>query len=243
MFPTFDARESRYDIVRGDGDTSIMELEAAGEDSEDRLVLEERELYADADSGTFGECGEAAPAAAHLGRGGDTALSRCAVLGFGGIAAPDKPACGAEDVAVAIDGFVTVDANQRNMDDLALLDRDRLDPRTVSTADRVAEGDHIVLFSELLGTVRRREHAQGLLAHGIEVGEAVRVHQVVVRRFASDGPEFLAKLGLDVRVLCKRPCGESKRQGCRLVADKTEDKKSRMAQQQQKLSTYRNVRK
>ena len=216
--------------MRGDGDTSVMEMEAAGEDSEDRLVLEQCKLHADADSGTFGECGEAAPAAAHLVRGGDTALSRCAVLCFGGITAADKPACGAEDVAVAKDGFITVDANHRNMDDLTLLDRDRLDPRAVSTADWVAEGDHIILLSDLLGTVHRREHAHGLPAHGIEVGEAVRVHQVVVGRFASDGPDFLTKLGLDVRVLCEDPYGESKRHRCRLVADKTEEKKSRMAQ-------------
>ena len=223
----------------GDGETGVMELEAAGEDSDDRLVLEQRELYADADSGTFGECGKAAPAAAHLVRGGDTALSRCAVLGFGGITAADKPACGAEDVAVAIDGFVTVDANQRNMDDLALLDRDRLDPRTVSTADRVTEGDHIILLSDLLGTVHRREHAHDLFAHGIEVGEAVRVHQVVVGRFASDGPEFFTKLGLDVRVLCKRPYGESKRHGCCLVADKTEEKRVEWRSNSRKISLTR----
>ena len=232
--------------MRGEGDTSVMELEVADEDSEGRLVLEQRELHADADSGTFQECGEAAPATAHLVCGGDTALSRCAVLGFGGTTAPDKPACGAEDVAVAEDGFVTIDANQRNIDYLPLLDRDRLDPRAINTADRVAEGDHIVLLNNFLGTGPSREHAHDFLAHGIEVGEAVRIHQVVVGRFASDGPDFLAKLGLDVRVLCEGPCGETKRQGCRLVTGKAvkKNKKSRMVQQmqqQQKLTTYTNV--
>jgi len=145
-------------------------------------------------------------------------LPRCAVLGFDGITAADKPACGAEDIGVAEDGCITVDADQGNVDDLALLDRDRLDPRAVSTPDRMAERDHIVLLSDLLGMPRRREHAHGFLAHGIEVGEAVRVHQVVVGRVTSDGADFLAKLGLDIRVLRKRPRSEGKRRGCRLVA-------------------------
>jgi len=84
----------------------------------------------------------------------------------------------------------------------------------------MAKRDHIVLLSDLLGTGGRREHAHGLLAHGIEVGEAVRVHQVVVGRFAGDGADFLAELSLDVRVLREGPRGEGKRRGHRLVAGK-----------------------
>jgi hypothetical protein len=220
VFPTFDAGRQTCASAHGDGGAGVLELEAAGESSEDRLVLEQRELHADADSGTFREGEEAAPTAVHLVCGGDPVLSRCAVLGFCGITAADKPACGAEDIAIAEDGFVTVDANQGNVDNLALLDRDRFDQRTVSTANGMAEGDDIVLLNDLLSTDRRREHANGLFAHGIEVGEAVRVHQVVVSRFASDRADFLAEPGLDVRVLRKRPCGESKRRGCCLVAGK-----------------------
>ena len=55
-------------------------------------------------------------------------LPRCAVLGFGGIAAADEPACGAKDVSVAKDGLVAADTEKGNVDHLALLDRDRLDP-------------------------------------------------------------------------------------------------------------------
>ena len=197
-----------------------MELETAGEDSEDRLVLEQRKFHADTDSGTFRERAEATPPTAHLVCGRDPMLSRCAVLSFCRIATADKPARGAEDTGVSEDGVVTVDANQGNVDDLAFLDRDRLDPRAVNTADGMAERDHIILFNDLLGTGRRRKHAYGLFAYGIEVGEAVWVHQVVVGRFASDGPDFLAKLSLDIRVFRKRPRGESKHRRCRLVAGK-----------------------
>ena len=147
-------------------------------------------------------------------------LSRRAVLCFGGIAATNKPACGAEDVAVAKDCFITVDVHEGNADDLSFRDRDRLDPRAISTADGMAERYHIVFLNNLLAMGHRREHAQSLLAHGIEVGEAVRIHQVVVGRFASDGPDFLAELGLDVGVLRKGPYGESKRRGCSLMAGK-----------------------
>ena len=97
-------------------------------------------------------------------------LSGRAVLGFGGITSADKPACGPEDVAIAEDCLVTVDVQQGNVDDLALRDRDRLDPRAVSTADRMPEGDHIVLFSDPLGMGPRREQTHDFLAHGIEVG-------------------------------------------------------------------------
>ena len=151
-------------------------------------------------------------------------LSRRAVLGFRCITAADEPAGGTEDLGVSEDGVITVDANQGNVDDLTLLDSDRLDPRAVSTADGMAEGDHIVLFNDLLGTGARREHAHGLFAHGIEVGEAIWVHQVIIGRFASDGPDFLAELSLDVRVLRKRPRGESKRRRCCLVAGKAVEK-------------------
>jgi len=65
----------------------------------------------------------------------------------------------------------------------------------------MAEGDHIILLNDLLDIGQRREHAYGLLAHGIEVGEAVRVHQVIVGRVTGDGADFLTELGLDVRVL------------------------------------------
>ena len=82
------------------------------------------------------------------------------------------------------------------------------------------ERDHIILFNDLLGTGRRRKHVYGLFAYGIEVGEAVWVHQVVVGRFAGDAADFLAELGLDVRVLCEGPRGESKRLGCCIVAGK-----------------------
>jgi len=160
-------------------------------------------------------------------------LSRCAVLRLGSIATADKPTCGAKHI-----GIVTVDANQGNMDDLAFLNRDRLDPRAVSTANGMAEGDHIVLLNDLLGTGHRREHTHGLLAHGIEVGEAVWVHQVVVGRVTGNSADFLAELGLDVRVLREGPRGESKRRGCRLVAGKAVNLLFRMAQQlqqQQKL--------
>jgi len=213
-------RRQRCACARGDGDASVMELEASGEGSDNRLVLEQRELHADADSWTFRGGVEAAPTVAHLVCGGDTVLSWCVVFGFSGIAAAGKPTCGAKHISVAEDGCISVDADHGNVDDLALLDRDRLDPRAVSTANGMAEGDHIVLLSDLLGMAQRREHAHGLLAHGIEVGEAVWVHQVVVGRFAGDAADFLAELGLDVRVLCEGPRGESKRLGCCIVAGK-----------------------
>jgi len=137
-------------------------------------------------------------------------LSWCAVIGFDGITTADEPACGAEDVGVSEDGVVAIDANQGGVDDLALPDRDHLDPRAVSTADGVAEGDHIVHVSDLLGTGRRWEHAHGLFAHGIEVGEAVGVDEVIVGRLASNGPNFLTEFDLDVRVLGEGPYSKGK---------------------------------
>jgi len=101
-----------------------MKLEASGKGSDDCLVLEQRKLHTDADSWTFREGTEAAPTAAHLVCGRDPVLPRCTVLGFDGITAADKPACWAEDIGVAEDRVVTVDANQGNVDDLPLLDRD-----------------------------------------------------------------------------------------------------------------------
>ena len=124
VFPTFDARRQQGKTAHGDGNASIMEPEAADECSEDRLVLEQRELNANAEPGTFREGEEAAPAATHLVCRGDSMLSRCAVLGFGGITAADKPTCRAEDVSVAEDGLVAVDTDRGNVDHLALLDRD-----------------------------------------------------------------------------------------------------------------------
>jgi len=171
-------------------------------------------------------------------------LSWCAVLGFGGTTAADEPSCGAEDVGVAEDGVVAVNSNQGNVDDLALPDRDHLDPRAVSTADGVAEGDHIVHVSDLLGTGPSRKHAHGLFAHGIEVGEAVGVGEVIVGRLASDGPDFLTELGLNVRVLCKGPYSEAKCRGCRLVAGHTMKQttiKIVQQMQQQQMATYTNV--
>ena len=76
VFPTFDARRQQAEIVHRDGNASIMELEAADEGSEDRLVLEQCELHANADPGTFREGAEAAPAAAHLVCRGDSMISR-----------------------------------------------------------------------------------------------------------------------------------------------------------------------
>ena len=66
MFPTFDARCQGDEMAHGDGNASIMELEAAGESSEHRFVLEQREFHANADPGTFQEGEEATPPAAHL---------------------------------------------------------------------------------------------------------------------------------------------------------------------------------
>jgi len=105
-----------------------MELEAANKGSEDRLVLEQRKLHANTDPGAFQEGKEAAPATTHLVCRGDPMLTRYAVFGFGGITAADEPACRAEGISVAEDGLIAVDAHRRNVDDLALLDRDRLDP-------------------------------------------------------------------------------------------------------------------
>ena len=192
-------------MARGDGGASIMELEAADEGSDDRLVLEQRELHADADPGTFREGEEAAPAAAHLVCRWEPELARCAELGFGGIATADEPACGSEDVGVPEDVFIAVDADRGNVDDLALLDWNRLDPRTVRATNGVAEGDDIVRLGDLFVTGGRREHAHGLLAHGIEVGKTVGVEKVVVGGLASDGAQFLAELGLDIRVLGECP--------------------------------------
>jgi len=56
----------------------------------------------------------------------------------------------------------------------------------------MAEGDNIVLLCDLLVAGRRREHAHGFLADGIEVGKAVRVVEVVVGGLASNSPDFLA---------------------------------------------------
>jgi len=135
-------------------------------------------------------------------------LSWDAVLGFGSITAADEPGCWAEDVGVSEDGVVAVDANQGNVDDLALPDWDRLDPRAVSTADRVAEGNGIVHVSDLLGTGCRRKHAHGLFAHGIEIGEALGVDEVIVGRLASDGLDLLTELSLNVSVLGEGPYSE-----------------------------------
>ena len=82
----------------------------------------------------------------------------------------------------------------------------------------MAEGDDIVLFNGLLVSGSRREHAHGLLAHGIEVGKEVGVDKVVVGRLAPDGLDFFAELALNVRVLREGPHSESKRRGRRLVA-------------------------
>ena len=128
MFPTFDARRQRVEVTHGDGNTSIMELEAADEGGEDHLILEQREFHADADPGTFREGEQATPPAAHPVCRGNSMLSWCAVLCFCGITAADEPTCRAEDVSVAEDGLVAVDTERRNMDHLALLDRDRIDP-------------------------------------------------------------------------------------------------------------------
>ena len=145
-------------------------------------------------------------------------LSGCTVLGFCGITAANKPACRAEDVSVAEDGLVAVDTDRGNMDHLALLDRDRIDPRAVSTANGLAERDDIVLFNGLLITGSRREHAHGLLAYGIEVGKEVGVDKVIVGRLASDGLDFVVEFALNVRVLCEGPRGEGKYQRRRFVA-------------------------
>ena len=40
VFPTFDARRQHIEITYGKDNSSIIELEAADEGSEDRLVLE-----------------------------------------------------------------------------------------------------------------------------------------------------------------------------------------------------------
>ena len=128
MFPTFDTRRQQAEGAHRYGNSSIMELEAADEGSEDRLVLEQREFHANADPGSFREGDEAAPTARDLVCRGYPMLSRCAVLGFRGIAATDKPACRAEDVSVAEDSLVAVDTEQGNVDHLTLLDRDGLDP-------------------------------------------------------------------------------------------------------------------
>ena len=53
VFPAFDARRQRAEVTHGDGNASIMELEAAYEGSEDRLVLEQREFHANADPRTL----------------------------------------------------------------------------------------------------------------------------------------------------------------------------------------------
>ena len=55
VFPTFDARRQHVEIAHGDGISSIVEPEAADKGSEDRLVLEQCELHANADPGTFRE--------------------------------------------------------------------------------------------------------------------------------------------------------------------------------------------
>ena len=82
----------------------------------------------------------------------------------------------------------------------------------------MAEGDDIVLFNGLLVTARRREHAHGLFAYSVKVGEAVGVDKVVVGRLASDGLDFVVEFALNVRVLCKGPRGEGKCQRRRFVA-------------------------
>src|SRR5258706_4540600 len=102
-----------------------MKLEAAKERTEDRLVIEQHELHANTDPGPFREGEEAAPSTAHVVCRWDPMLTRCTVLGFDGITAADEPACRAGGVSVAEDA---VDVERGNVDHLALLDRDRLDP-------------------------------------------------------------------------------------------------------------------
>ena len=124
MLPTFDARRQSVEVTQGNGNTSVMELEAADEGGEDRLVLEQREFHANADPGTFREGEQAAPAATHLVCRGEPMLPLCAVLCFCDITAADKPACRAEDVSVTEDGLIAVNTERGNVDNLALLDRD-----------------------------------------------------------------------------------------------------------------------
>jgi len=221
VFAALDARRQRCAMAGGNGDASVMELEAAGEGSDDRLVLEQRQPHADADSGAFGKREEAAPAAGHLVWRREATLARSAVLGFGGIAAADEPASRAEDVRVAEDVLIAVDTDRGNVDDLALLDGDRLDPRIVSAANGVAEGDDIVRFGDLFIPGGRGEHAHDLFAHGIEVGKAAGVGKVVVGGLASDRAKFLAELGLDIRVLGEGPKCESNGGGSGLMAGNT----------------------
>ena len=49
-------------------------------------------------------------------------------------------------------GLVAVYSHRGNVDHLALLDRDQLDPLPVNTTDGLAEGNHIVLLNDLLCT-------------------------------------------------------------------------------------------
>lgn len=216
-----DAGGERRAVARGDRRARVVELEAADEGSDERLVLEEREAHADADARALGERDEAAPAARPRVRWGHATLAGRAVARLGGVAAPDEPARGAEGVRVAEDVRVAVDADRRDVDHLALLDWDRLDPRTVCAADGVPERDDVVLFGDLFVARRRGEHAHGLFADGIEVGQAVGRGKVVKGRLALDAQDFVAELGLDIRVLRKRPGGESKGGRGRLVARNT----------------------
>jgi hypothetical protein len=202
-------------MAGGDGDAGVVEVKGADEGGDDRLVLKEGKAHADADAGALGEGDEAAPAAAHVLGGGHAALAGGAVAGLGGAAAADEPAGGAEDVGVVEDVLVAVDADRGDVDDLAALDGDRLDPCAVGAADRVPERDHVVGLGDLFVAGRGGEHAHDLFADGVEVGEAVWVGKVVVGGLALDGHELLAELCLDIWVLSKGPCreGEGRRRG------------------------------
>ena len=150
MFSALNAGRQRCAVAHGDGNASVMELEAADESGDDSLVLKQGELHADTDPRALRESEETAPTAAHLVRGGEPALAWGAVPGLGSVAPADEPTRGTEGVGVAKDVLVAVNTDRRDVDDLPLLDGDRLDPRAVSAADGVAEGNDVVVFCDLL---------------------------------------------------------------------------------------------
>ena len=88
-------------------------------------------------------------------QGGPHALQVCSTWI---ITVADEPACRAEDVGDAEDGLVAVDTDRRDVDHLALLDRDRLDPSAISTTDGVTEGADLVLLNDFLVTGCSKEH-------------------------------------------------------------------------------------
>ena len=96
-----------------------------------------------------------------------------------------------------------------NSTDLILRNRHPIHHPPIPRMDGLTQRQHIILQRNALRLRRRRVHAQALLHHGVEVGEAVFVCDEVVvgGLWGGEGEEFRAEGGLDLRVAREHPEG------------------------------------